>query len=116
MVDDQQPWSYAEVTAHLGISVDAARNRRNRGTLPATDDTSVPDRPRWKPSTLQRWNPIGQGHRTNLHTSPAPTPAADEVRRDHLLQCPRSVPRLRLPRHDADTPVTRPAPGRTARR
>ncbi|MFJ6382717.1 MarR family transcriptional regulator [Kitasatospora sp. NPDC092039] len=71
MADDQQLWGYAEVAAHLGISVGAARNRRNRGTLPAPDDTSVPDRPRWKPSTLQCWKPIGQGHRSDLHTSPA---------------------------------------------
>ncbi|MFI8456867.1 MarR family transcriptional regulator [Kitasatospora sp. NPDC085464] len=71
MADDQRLWSYAEVAAHLGISVGAARNRRNRGTLPAPDDTSIPDRPRWKPSTFQDWKPIGQGHRSDLRTRTA---------------------------------------------
>lgn len=48
MADDQQLWGYPEVAAHLGISVSAARNRKSRGGLPAPDDTTVPDRPRWK--------------------------------------------------------------------
>ncbi|MFJ1548742.1 hypothetical protein [Streptomyces sp. NPDC088246] len=46
MADDQQ-----EVAAHLGISVGAARSWKSRGSLPAPDDDSVPDRPRWKPAT-----------------------------------------------------------------
>ncbi|MGW3179522.1 MarR family transcriptional regulator [Kitasatospora sp. NPDC001119] len=71
MADDQQLWGYAEVAAHLGISVGAARNRKNRGTLPAPDDTSISDRPRWKPSTFQSWKPVGQGHRSDLLDNPA---------------------------------------------
>ncbi|MER7772392.1 MarR family transcriptional regulator [Kitasatospora sp. NPDC096140] len=71
MADDQQLWGYTEVAKHLGISVGAARNRKNRGTLPDPDDTSIPDRPRWKPSTFQDWKPLGQGHRSDLHGNPS---------------------------------------------
>ncbi|GGT14993.1 hypothetical protein GCM10010222_66300 [Streptomyces tanashiensis] len=45
MADDQPLWGYPEVAAHLGISVQAARSRKSRGSLPAPDDTTVPDRP-----------------------------------------------------------------------
>ncbi|MGX7761304.1 hypothetical protein ACWQ06_21950 [Streptomyces angustmyceticus] len=57
MADDQQLWGYPEVGAHLGISVSAARNRKSRGSLPAPDDTTVPDRPRWRPATFEGWKP-----------------------------------------------------------
>ncbi|MFJ7096785.1 MarR family transcriptional regulator [Streptomyces mirabilis] len=67
MADDQQLWGYPEVAAHLGISVEAARNRKSRGSLPKPDDTSVPDRPRWKPATFQDWRPLGRGFRSDLH-------------------------------------------------
>ena len=67
MADDQQLWGYPEVAAHLGISVRAARSRKSRGSLPEPDDTSVPDRPRWRPTTFQDWRPIGRGFRSDLH-------------------------------------------------
>lgn len=67
MADDQQLWEYPEVAAHLGISVRAARSRKSRGTLPEPDDTRVPDRPRWRPATLQGWQPVGRGFRSDLH-------------------------------------------------
>ncbi|MFD4944646.1 MarR family transcriptional regulator [Streptomyces sp. NPDC058409] len=66
MADDQQLWGYPEVAAHLGISVRAARSRKSRGSLPKPDDTSVPDRPRWKPATFQDWRPVGRGFRSDL--------------------------------------------------
>ncbi|WP_232793457.1 sigma-70 region 4 domain-containing protein [Streptomyces sp. DvalAA-83] len=69
MVDDQKLWGYPEVAAHLGISVGAARSRKSRGSLPVPDDDSVPDRPRWKPSTFQSWKPVGRGFRSDLHGS-----------------------------------------------
>ncbi|MFJ6101864.1 MarR family transcriptional regulator [Streptomyces sp. NPDC092359] len=72
MADDQPLWGYPEVAAHLGISVQAARSRKSRGSLPAPDDTTVPDRPRWKPATYQSWKPIGRGFRSNLHSTPIP--------------------------------------------
>ncbi|MFD4337867.1 MarR family transcriptional regulator [Streptomyces anulatus] len=72
MADDQKLWGYPEVAAHLGISVGAARSRKSRGSLPAPDDDSVPDRPRWKPSTFQGWKPVGRGFRSDLHDTPAP--------------------------------------------
>ncbi len=72
MVDDQKLWGYPEVAAHLGISVGAARSRKSRGSLPVPDDDSVPDRPRWKPSTFQGWKPVGRGFRSDLHGTPAP--------------------------------------------
>lgn len=61
MADDQQLWGYPEVVAHLGISVGAARSRKSRSSLPAPDDNSVPDRPRWKP--------VGRGLHSDLHGS-----------------------------------------------
>ncbi|MCX4676206.1 MarR family transcriptional regulator [Streptomyces sp. NBC_01433] len=67
MADDQELWGYPEVAAHLGISVGATRNRKSRGSLPAPDDTTVPDRPRWRPATLQSWTPVGRGFRSDLH-------------------------------------------------
>ncbi len=67
MADDHQLWGYPEVAAHLGISVRAARSRKSRGTLPEPDDTSVPDRPRWRPATFRDWRPLGRGFRSDLH-------------------------------------------------
>ncbi|MBV1949151.1 MarR family transcriptional regulator [Streptomyces sp. BV129] len=71
MADDQRLWGYTKVAAHLGISIGAARSRKSRGSLPAPDDDSVPDRPRWKPSTLKGWKPVGRGFRSDLH-GPSP--------------------------------------------
>lgn len=71
MADDQQLWGYPEIAAHLGISVRAARSRKSRGTLPGPDDTSVPDRPRWKPATFQDWRPLGRGFRSDLRGTTA---------------------------------------------
>ncbi|RPK48712.1 hypothetical protein EES39_09310 [Streptomyces sp. ADI92-24] len=71
MADDQQLWGYPEVAAHLGISVGAARNRKSRGSLPPPDDTTVPDRPRWRPATFQNWKPVGRGFRSDLHSESA---------------------------------------------
>ncbi|MCX4752477.1 MarR family transcriptional regulator [Kitasatospora purpeofusca] len=75
MADDQQLWGYAEVAAHLGISVGAARSRKSRGALPSPDDESIPDRPRWKPATFAAWKPRGQGYRSDL-TAETADPAA----------------------------------------
>ncbi|RDL04414.1 hypothetical protein DER30_6038 [Streptomyces sp. HB202] len=72
MADEQRLWGYPEVAAHLGISVGATCSRRNRGSLPPSDDDSVPDRPRWKPSTFQTWRPVGRGFRSDLHRSAIP--------------------------------------------
>ncbi|MEU9856147.1 MarR family transcriptional regulator [Streptomyces sp. NPDC047974] len=69
---DQPLWGYPEVAAHLGISVQAARSRKSRGSLPAPDDTTVPDRPRWKPGTFQGWKPVGRGFRSDLRNTPTP--------------------------------------------
>ncbi|WP_441245258.1 MarR family transcriptional regulator [Kitasatospora sp. McL0602] len=77
MADDPQLWGYTEVAAHLGISVGAARSRKSRGALPAPDDDSVPDRPRWKPSTFAHWKPRGQGYRSDLSTESPDEPATD---------------------------------------
>ncbi|MFJ8442829.1 MarR family transcriptional regulator [Kitasatospora griseola] len=76
MPDDQPLWGYTEVAAHLGITVGAARSRKSRGALPAPDDESIPDRPRWKPTTFAKWKPVGQGYRTDLAAKPTVDPAA----------------------------------------
>ncbi|MFF6835769.1 MarR family transcriptional regulator [Streptomyces sp. NPDC012438] len=60
MADGQPLWGYPEVAAHLGISVQAARSRKSRGSLPAPDDTTVPDRPRWKPATFRTGSPSAE--------------------------------------------------------
>ncbi|WP_234388752.1 sigma-70 region 4 domain-containing protein [Streptomyces sp. AS58] len=73
MADDQQLWEYPEVAAHLGISVRAARSRMSRGTLPEPDDTSVPDRPRWRHATFQGWQPVNRGPAATCTAPPDPT-------------------------------------------
>ncbi|MFD7908586.1 MarR family transcriptional regulator [Kitasatospora sp. NPDC059747] len=76
MADDQQRWGYAEVDAYLGISVGAAWSRTSRGTLPAPDDESIPDRPRWRPATVRNLKPLGQGYWSDLLANrPAPSEA-----------------------------------------
>lgn len=72
MADDQQLWGYEEVAAYLGSSVGAVRSRKSRGSMPAPDDTSVQDRPRWRPSTIRTYKPLGRGFRSDLHTSTEP--------------------------------------------
>lgn len=52
MADDQQ-LGYSAVAAHLGIRVRTPLSRKSRRSLPEPDDTSVPDRPRWRPATFQ---------------------------------------------------------------
>lgn len=69
MADDQQLWGYEEVAAYLGSSISAVRSRKSRGSMPAPDDTSVPDRPRWRPSTIRTFKPLGRGFRSDLHTT-----------------------------------------------
>lgn len=66
MADDQRLWGYPEAGAHLGISVRAARSRKSRGSLPEPNDTSVPDRPRWRPAISQGWQSVGRGFRSDL--------------------------------------------------
>ncbi|MFG2919046.1 hypothetical protein ACGF0D_39980 [Kitasatospora sp. NPDC048298] len=68
--DNQEFWGYREMAAYLGINLHAVHARGSRGSLPAPDDTSVPDRPRWKPSTVRAWKPLGQGYRRDLHGNP----------------------------------------------
>ncbi len=69
---DQPLWGDPEVAAHLGINVPAARSRKSRGSLPDPDDTTVPDRPRWKPATFRGWKLIGRGFRSGLCNTPTP--------------------------------------------
>lgn len=72
MADDQQLGGYPEVAAHLGTSVRATRGSKSRDTLPEPDDTRVPNRPRWRPATLQGWQPVGRGFRSDLHGTARP--------------------------------------------
>ncbi|GHG27488.1 hypothetical protein GCM10018791_49550 [Streptomyces zaomyceticus] len=77
MADDRPLWGYPEVAAHMGISVQAARSRKSRGSLPAPDDATVPHRPQWKPATFEGWNQVGRGFRADPHRelTPASSPA-----------------------------------------
>ncbi|WP_244290874.1 hypothetical protein [Streptomyces virginiae] len=45
MPDAQLLWGYPEVAVHLGISSQATCSRKSRASLPAPDDTTLPDRP-----------------------------------------------------------------------
>ncbi|MEU0401854.1 MarR family transcriptional regulator [Streptomyces sp. NPDC006197] len=67
IADDQPLWGHPEVAAHLDISVQAARSRKSRGSLPVPDGTTVPDRPHWKPATLTDRKPVGRGFRADLY-------------------------------------------------
>ncbi|WP_327745106.1 MarR family transcriptional regulator [Streptomyces europaeiscabiei] len=71
MADEQQLWRYPEVAAHVGISVRAARSRKSRDTLAEPDDIRVQDQP-WRPATLQGWQPVGRGFRSDLHGTASP--------------------------------------------
>ncbi|MFI0942791.1 MarR family transcriptional regulator [Streptomyces sp. NPDC021020] len=71
MADDQPLWGYREFARHLGTTVGAVRSRKSQGSLPEPDDTSVPDRPRWRPATFEDWKPVGRGYRTDFHGCPA---------------------------------------------
>lgn len=68
MAEGQPPWEYSEAAANLGISVQAAR--QSRGSLTAPDDTTMPDRPRWKPAAFLGWKPVGRRFRTDLQREP----------------------------------------------
>ena len=60
----------AEFTAELGrpIKTQSLRAMRASGRMPAPDDRTVPDRPRWRRSTVVEWLDArpGQGTRTDL--------------------------------------------------
>lgn len=55
--------SYAEVAALTGISAATLRSYRAAGRMPAPDELPVPDRPRWRRSTIVGWmaNRPGRG-------------------------------------------------------
>jgi predicted DNA-binding transcriptional regulator AlpA len=72
MADDPDPnelLSYKDIADLVGVQVQVIRNYRTRGKFPPADDTSVPDRPRWRRSTVIAWDKKrpGPGFRTDLH-------------------------------------------------
>lgn len=54
----------------MGISFGAARSRKSRGSLPARDDDSVPDRPRWRLATFKGSKTVGRGFRSDCTAPP----------------------------------------------
>jgi predicted DNA-binding transcriptional regulator AlpA len=57
------PLSYEEVAAITGLTAATLRFYRSKGLLPEPDASPVPDRPRWRRSTIDNWlaNRPGRG-------------------------------------------------------
>jgi predicted DNA-binding transcriptional regulator AlpA len=55
MADDDPLLSYGEVSALTGLSPSALRRYRTGGHFPEPDARPVPDRPRWRKSTIEAW-------------------------------------------------------------
>lgn len=60
--------SVTEMARQAGVTRSTMSNYRSEGRLPPPDDTSVPDRPRWRQSTFDSWlaSRPGRGTRTDL--------------------------------------------------
>ncbi len=67
--EPEKLWGYKEIAEYIGVKAPTVRGYHSRGRLPGPDDSSVPDRPRWKPETIKAWQAarLGQGARTDLH-------------------------------------------------
>lgn len=65
MTDDDPLISYAEMARRAGVTPGTMRSLSAQRYLPAPDDTSVSDRPRWRLSTFERWitSRLGPGRR-----------------------------------------------------
>lgn len=59
---------YADIAELAGVKPSTVRGYRAQGRLPEPDDLSVPDRPRWRLSTITAWiaSRPGRGARTDL--------------------------------------------------
>ncbi len=53
--DDDPLIRMTEMADRAGVSLAAIKSARRGGYLPAPDDVSVSDRPRWRLSTFERW-------------------------------------------------------------
>ncbi|WP_035740268.1 helix-turn-helix transcriptional regulator [Parafrankia elaeagni] len=73
MSDEDPLIGYREMAERAGIKPGTLRSYRNKGLLPEPDDLSVPDRPRWKTSTVEAWllGRPGRGTRTDLKSTSA---------------------------------------------
>ncbi|ORT46977.1 hypothetical protein [Frankia sp. KB5] len=83
MGDDDELLGYTQIAAYATsrnqpMKAQTVRNYRQRGLLPAPDDLSVPDRPRWRRDTITTWldNRPGQGKRTDLRAKPSGSSSA----------------------------------------
>ena len=65
MAEDDPLMTYAQIAERLGISPRTLRNYRvGSGTsvpLPAPDDETILNRPRWRWSSIQRWDSDRRG-------------------------------------------------------
>jgi predicted DNA-binding transcriptional regulator AlpA len=52
---------YNDIAAMLGVDPATVRGYRRDGRLPEPDDQAVPDRPRWRRSTIEAWNSARPG-------------------------------------------------------
>lgn len=83
-MSDDPLLGYAQIADHAtgrgqAMKAQTVRNYRHRGLLPEPDDTTVPDRPRWRQSTIDQWltSRPGQGKRTDLRPKPADSGVSD---------------------------------------
>jgi hypothetical protein len=72
---------HKQIAEMIGVQPDSVRGYRRHGLIPEPDDLSVPDRPRWRRSTIEAWIPTRRGMgapgRPRKRT-PVPEPATME--------------------------------------
>lgn len=62
MSEDEDLVGYAEIAEMVGVKVGTIRNYRSIGLLPEPDAPfSIPDRPRWRRSTIVAWQQNRRG-------------------------------------------------------
>jgi predicted DNA-binding transcriptional regulator AlpA len=55
MADNDPLLSYSQIADLTGLTASALRRYRAGGYFPEPDEFPVPDRPRWRKSTIQGW-------------------------------------------------------------
>jgi predicted DNA-binding transcriptional regulator AlpA len=66
--EDDPLLTYRQMSEMTGLTINTLRSYKRYALLPSPDDVSVPDRPRWRASTIRHWmeNRRGRGTRTDL--------------------------------------------------
>jgi hypothetical protein len=84
--DPDELLTYADIARMLGVSPATAVSLRRKGYLPPADEYPVPDRPRWRRSTIEAWIPTRPGRgapgRPRSTGSPEAKAASEAQRRN----------------------------------